>query len=298
VHADDVLLAPFELEQPRRRPPAQTPIASQCTRFTHVRVPVIEREGKCSEGGAERGGCAAPVDAAILSRMKTLGLIGGTTWHSTIEYYRAINAGVHARLGGLSSARLILYSVNFEDFRPPVDAAGWARVAADFASIARRLEGAGADCVMLCANTPHTVAGDVERAIGVPLLHIADCTGDAIHARGLRTVGLLGTRPTMELGFLKDRLAARGITSLVPDEAARAYIHGSILDELGQGIFTAAARARYLAIMGELAARGAEAFILGCTEIPLLIKKEDCELPLFDTGALHAAAGVAFALGG
>lgn len=230
--------------------------------------------------------------------MKTLGLIGGTTWHSTIEYYRAINEGVHARLGGSNSARLILYSVNFEDLKPPTDPAGWARVVAELTGIARRLETAGAACIVLCANTPHMVADDVERAIGVPLLHIADALGPAIVASGLHTVGLLGTRPTMEQGFIRDRLAARGITTVVPDEASRAFLHSSILEELGQGVFTASTRARYLAIIDELAERGARGIILGCTEIPLLIKPGDCRLPVFDTTALHAAAAVEFALDG
>jgi aspartate racemase len=230
--------------------------------------------------------------------VKTLGLIGGTTWHSTASYYRAINQGVHARLGGLSSARLVLYSVNFEELKPATDAAGWARVAAELTGIARRLETVGAACIVLCANTPHMVADEVGRAIGVPILHIAEATGDAIAAAGLRKVGLLGTRPTMEEPFLRGRLAARGITSIVPDEPGRAFAHASILGEMGQGIFTASARARYLAIIDELAERGAEGIILGCTELPLLIKPEDCKLPVFDTAALHAAAAVEFALAG
>jgi aspartate racemase len=234
----------------------------------------------------------------MLTAVKTLGLIGGTTWHSTIEYYRAINEGVHARLGGSSSARLILYSVNFEELKPPADPAGWSRVAEELASIARRLETAGAECIVLCANTPHIVADDVGRAIGIPILHIADPLGAAIVASGLRTVGLLGTRPTMEQGFIKDRLAALGMTTVVPDERSRAFVHSSIFEELGQGIFAASTKARYLAIIDELAERGARGVILGCTEIPLLIKPEDCRLPVFDTTALHAAAAVQFALSG
>jgi aspartate racemase len=233
----------------------------------------------------------------MLPFVKTLGLIGGTTWHSTIEYYRAINEGIHARLGGASSAKLILYSVNFEELKPPTDAASRAHVAAELTSIARRLEVAGAACIVLCANTPHMVADDVGRAIGIPLLHIAEPIGAAIVASGLRTVGLLGTRPTMEQGFIKDKLGAHGITVVVPDEASRAFVHSSILDELGHGIFTEKTKARYLAIMSELAERGARGTILGCTEIPLLIKPGDSPLPVFDTTALHAAAAVEFALG-
>ncbi|MGD0530252.1 MAG: amino acid racemase, partial [Polyangiaceae bacterium] len=203
--------------------------------------------------------------------MNTLGLIGGTTWHSTLEYYRAINLGVHARLGGSSSARLILYSVNFEELKPPTDAAGQARAGVELARIAKCLETAGAACIVLCANTPHLVADEVGRAIGVPILHIAEPLGAAIVASGLRTVGLLGTRPTMEQGFIKDRLAARGITTVVPDEASRAFVHASILEELGQGLFTTSTKARYLEIIDQLAERGARGIVLGCTEIPLLI---------------------------
>jgi aspartate racemase len=234
----------------------------------------------------------------MLTAVRTLGLIGGTTWHSTIEYYRAINEGVHARLGGSNSARLILYSVNFEDLKPPSDEAGWGRVAAELTSIARRLETAGAACIVLCANTPHMVADEVARAIGVPLLHIAEPLGAAIVASGLSTVGLLGTRPTMEHGFIKDRLAASGIATIVPDEASRAFVHSSIFEELGHGLFTPSTKARYVAIIDELAERGARGVILGCTEIPLIIKPGDCRLPMFDTTALHAAAAVEFALGG
>jgi aspartate racemase len=229
--------------------------------------------------------------------MKTLGLIGGTTWHSTIEYYRAINEGVAARLGGLSSARLVLYSVNFEELRPATDPAGWARIAAELTRIAQRLESAGAECILLCANTPHKVADDVQRGVGIPLLHIADSTAGAIVAAGLTTVGVLGTRPTMEDGFIKDRLAARGIATVVPDEPARAYVHASILEELGRGIFTETAKQRYLAIIDDLVARGAQGIVLGCTEIPLLIRPGECRLPTFDTAALHAAAAVEFAVG-
>jgi aspartate racemase len=230
--------------------------------------------------------------------MKTLGLIGGTTWHSTLEYYRAINTGVHAKLGGMHSARLVLYSVNFAELRPASDPTGWARIAAELTAIAQKLEASGAECVVLCANTPHMVADVVGRAIGVPIVHIADATGDAIAAAGLRTVGLLGTRPTMEEAFIKDRLAGRGITALVPEEADRGFIHETILDELGQGLFRPETRARYLSIMEGLRQRGAEGIILGCTEIPLLVKRDDFALPLFDTMELHAAAAVRFALGG
>ena len=232
----------------------------------------------------------------MLTRVKTLGLIGGTTWHSTIGYYRFINQGVHARLGGQSSARLLLYSVNFAELQPATDEAGWQRIAATLTDVARTLEKAGAACIVICANTPHRVADDIQRAIGIPIVHIADATGEAIAKRRLRNVGLLGTRPTMEQSFIKDRLAARGITTVVPAEVDRAFIHASIFEELGHGVFTPETKARYLAIIENLARRGAEGIILGCTEIPLLINDGDCKIPLFDTARLHAAAAVEFAL--
>jgi aspartate racemase len=228
--------------------------------------------------------------------VKTLGLIGGMSWLSTIGYYRTINERVQARLGGAGSAKLLLYSVNFAEMKPPADAEGWARVAATLTDIARRLETAGAECLVLCANTPHKVAGEVQGGIGIPLLHIADATADAIVASGVDCVGLLGTRPSMEEPFLTSRLAARGISTLVPDEASRAFVHASIFEELGMGVLSPETKARYLAILDDLVARGARGVILGCTEIPLLIAPADCAVPLYDTAALHAAAAVEFAL--
>jgi len=229
--------------------------------------------------------------------MKTLGLIGGTTWHSTVEYYRAINELVNARLGGLSSARLILYSVNFDEMKPPSDPARWTEVAATLSDIARRLERAGAECIVLCANTPHLVADTVAKNVTIPLLHIADATAKSLTASGLATVGLLGTKFTMEHPFFKDRLARAGIATVVPDDADRAYVHDSIFEELGKGVFRKETRDAYLAIVDRLVARGAQGVILGCTEIPMLIKADDCPIPSFDTTTIHARAAVDFALG-
>jgi aspartate racemase len=228
--------------------------------------------------------------------VKTLGLIGGTTWHSTVEYYRGINEGVAARLGGASSARLILYSVNFAELQPPTEPSGWAAIAEVLSDIARRLERGGAECVLLCANTPHAVADDVQGRIGVPLVHIVDAVADAIVARGVDRVALLGTRPTMELPFFASRLAKRGVATLVPDEEERAIMHATILEELGRGVFRPETRERYLAIIDRLVARGARGAILGCTEIPLLLRGATCSVPTFDTLALHVEAAVRFAL--
>lgn len=163
--------------------------------------------------------------------------------------------------------------------------------------IAQRLERAGAECVLLCANTPHAVADDVQTLIGVPIVHIVDAVADTIAARGLDRIALLGTGPTMGLPFFTSRLAKRGITALVPDDEERAYMHANILEELGRGVFTPETRTRYLAIIDRLVARGAQAAILGCTEIPLLLRGATCSVPTFDTLALHVDAAVRFALG-
>lgn len=229
--------------------------------------------------------------------MKTLGLIGGTTWHSTVDYYRIINQQVNARLGGQSSARLLLYSVNFAELQPPSDPARWAQVSAALSDIARRLEGAGAECIVLCANTPHLVADLVQKSVTIPLLHIAEATAKAVVAEGLTTVGLLGTRFTMEHPFFKERLASAGVAAIVPDDADRAFVHESIFGELGKGLFTKETKGAYLAIIDRLVARGAQGVILGCTEIPMLIKPEDCSVRTFDTTTIHATAAVDFALG-
>ena len=228
--------------------------------------------------------------------MKTLGLIGGTTWHSTLEYYRALNEGVARRLGGLSSAQLLLHSVNFAEFTPPVDEEGWTSLGQRLGDIAARLEGAGADAVLLCANTPHRVADEVQARVRIPLLHIADATAEAIARQGIDHVALLGTRPTMEQTFFTARLAQRGIGALVPNEADRTMIHATVLEELGRGLFLPEKRAAFRRIIGELVAEGARGVILGCTEFPLLVKPEDVTVPLFDTLALHVERALDFAL--
>jgi aspartate racemase len=228
--------------------------------------------------------------------MKTLGLIGGTTWLSTIDYYRIINQLVNERLGGSHSAKILMYSVDFEEVRPPTDPKGWGQWGEIFIGIAKRLEQGGADCVVLCANTPHLMADVIQKNIGIPLIHIAGATANEIADHKITTVGLLGTRLTMEQAFFKDRLAARGITAIIPDKDERDFINTSIFDELGKNIFTPETKATYLGIIGELKQRGAKGIILGCTEIPLLIKQTDCDLPLFDTTMIHAKAAVEFAL--
>jgi aspartate racemase len=230
--------------------------------------------------------------------MKTLGLIGGITWLSTVEYYRAINEQVGARLGQPHSAKIILYSVDFAEFQPPApgDETGWADIARRFGDAAARLEGAGAEGLVLCANTPHKVAPAIRERTRIPLVHIAEATAAAVAARGVKRVALLGTRPTMEAPFYPEILRARGVETLLPDPDDRAWIHASIFEELTRGIFTDATRARYVALVDRLVARGAGGVILGCTEIPLLLKEGDCAVPTFDTTMLHVGAAVEFAL--
>jgi aspartate racemase len=228
--------------------------------------------------------------------MRTLGLIGGTTWHSTIDYYRIINQQVSDRLGGHNSSRMLLYSVNFADFAAPANAAEWARIAENLSDIARRLEQAGAEGLILCANTMHMVADIVQQNIGIPLIHIATATAREIRARNIGKVGLLGTKFTMEADFFKDKLAEQEVQTLIPSLPDRAFIHQSIYNELGKGIFSDETRARYKDIIGRLIGEGAEGMILGCTEIPILIKQEDCAVPVFDTAFIHGSAAVEFSL--
>lgn len=239
------------------------------------------------------------VAADILSfeaGMKTIGLLGGITWHSTLEYYRLINEGVQRRLGGSHSARCVLYSVDFAEVQRLQEEGGWDLLSGFFAGAARRVEAAGADLLLICANTIHRAAEAVEAAISIPLVHIADATAAGILEKGLKTVGLLGTRYTMEQDFLRNRLERHGLQILVPGEEERRIIHEVIYRELGLGIILESSRAAYQSIIWNLQATGAEGVILGCTEIPLLIRAEDSPIPVFDTTALHAAAAVDRAL--
>lgn len=230
--------------------------------------------------------------------MKTIGLIGGMSWESTVPYYRLINEGVKQRLGGLHSARLVLYSVDFHDIERLQHADRWDEAGTLLADVGRALQSAGADILVLCTNTMHKVAPAIEAAVDIPLLHIADPTAAAIRQTGLRTAGLLGTRFTMEQDFYRGRLEARhGLRVLIPDAADRDIVHRVIYEELCLGVTRESSRAAYREIIGRLVAQGAEGIILGCTEIGLLVKPEDAPVPLFDTTALHAASAVAMALG-
>lgn len=229
--------------------------------------------------------------------MRTLGLIGGMTWHSTADYYRLINEGIHERLGRSHSAEMVLLSVDFEPVEAMQESGDWAAMGRLMAAAARRLETAGAEGLVICANTMHRLAAEVTGAVRIPLLHIADAAAAAVKKSGLRTVGLLGTRYTMELDFYRGRLEAKhGLRVVVPEEPGRTTVHEVIYKELGHGLVREESRRAYVQVIEDLRRRGAEGIILGCTEIPLLVRPQDSPLPIFDTTALHAAAAVDFAL--
>ncbi len=229
--------------------------------------------------------------------MKTIGMIGGTTWVSTVEYYSLINRITNERFGGINSAKIILYSVNLEEFSPISVPGGWGSIAKGYSEIARKLETGGADCILICANTFHIIADDIQKNIKIPIIHIAEETAKEIAKQKLSKVGLLGTKITMESHFFSDKLAKAGIASITPEESDRDFIHLSIFKELGKELFKPETKKKYLQIIGELKNKGAEGIILGCTEIPLLIKQSDSNLPLFDTTLIHSKAAVDFALG-
>lgn len=229
--------------------------------------------------------------------MRVIGVLGGMSWESTQGYYRALNEGVKAALGGLHSARIVMVSVDFADIEALQRQGDWAAAGALLANAAQDIERAGAECLLIATNTMHKVAPAVEQAITIPLLHIADATAERLQADGLTRVGLLGTRFTMEQAFYSGRLQEQfGIEVCVPEAADRDIVHHVIFDELCQGRVEEASRQRYLAIIDSLYAQGAQAVILGCTEIAMLVNQRDTQVPLYDTTALHAQKAVAWAL--
>ncbi|MGW3335737.1 aspartate/glutamate racemase family protein [Streptomyces rubiginosohelvolus] len=230
--------------------------------------------------------------------MRTIGLIGGMSWESTAEYYRLINEYTRDRLGGLHSARCVLYSVDFAEIERLQAEDRWEEAGEVLADAARAVQSAGADMVLICTNTMHKVADTVASAVSVPLVHLADATADAVRAAGVRKVGLLGTAFTMEQDFYRGRLRDRGLDVRVPDAAGRALVHEVIYGELCLGDVRAASREAYREIIRGLVADGAEGVILGCTEIELLIGPEDSPVPVFPTARLHALAAVDAALSG
>ena len=228
--------------------------------------------------------------------MKTMGLIGGMSWESTALYYRWINLAVQRQLGGLHSAKLVLLSVDFHEIEVLQRAGDWVAAGEILADAARSLQAAGADFLVLCTNTMHTVAPAIQAAVHIPMLHIADPTAQAIAQAGFTKIGLLGTRFTMEQAFYVDRLKQQGLQVLLPEQEDRDTVHRIIFEELCLGQTLEVSRQHYRRIMDKLVAQGAEAIILGCTEITLLVGAEDATVPLFDTTVLHASAAAELAL--
>ncbi|WP_408900188.1 aspartate/glutamate racemase family protein [Photobacterium piscicola] len=229
--------------------------------------------------------------------MKTIGMLGGMSWESTASYYKAINEGVKAELGGLSSAKICLYSVNFEEIEKLQHQGRWNDTAVILTQAAKAVEAGGADFLIICTNTMHKVATEIEAEISIPILHIADVTAKKLVSDGVKKVGLLGTRFTMEQDFYKSRLTNKfEIDVIVPSAESRAIVHNVIYDELCKGIISAESRVKYLNIINELYKSGAEAVILGCTEIALLIQQQHTDIPLYDTTEIHAFEAVQLAL--
>jgi aspartate racemase len=229
--------------------------------------------------------------------MKTIGLLGGMSWESTVTYYRMINEGIKARLGGLHSAKLCLYSVDFDEIEKLQHLGDWDSTAKILSRAASGLEAAGAEFLIICTNTMHKVATQIEQSINIPLLHIADATAEKVISKGIKSVGLLGTKFTMEQEFYKGRLeTGYGLKVYIPDRSDREIVHDIIYNELCLGKIEEGSRDQYLRIIGKLAREGAEAVILGCTEIALLVDQDQTPVPLFDTTRLHAESAVDLAL--
>lgn len=229
--------------------------------------------------------------------MKTIGLIGGMSWESSLEYYRIINETVNARLGRLHSAECLMYSVDFDEIERLQHQGRWEELTGIMVDTARRLKNSGADFIVICTNTMHKMADDIEKSAGIKVLHIAEAAGSKIVEKGIKRVGLLGTRFTMEGNFyrkvLKDKF---DIDVIIPEEAERESVHAVIYNELCKGVINKASKEAYIKIIDRLVLQGAEGIVLGCTEIPLLIKQEDVKVPVFDTTEIHAVSAVEYAL--
>lgn len=229
--------------------------------------------------------------------MRKIGLIGGISWVSTSDYYTLINKGINEKLGGLNFSECLIYSFNYADIKKNNDANDWDSTFNMLLKAAEVLKSGGAEAIVLCANTMHLIADKLQQAIGLPLIHIAEETAIEIQKKDLKKVGLLGTKFTMELDFFKDKLAQKGIEAIIPiSEADKDFIHYTIFEELGRGIATEETKKRYLEIANELIKNGAEGIILGCTEIPLVIKEGDLSVPIFDTTLIHTQAAINFQL--
>jgi aspartate racemase len=228
--------------------------------------------------------------------MKTIGFIGGLTWLSSMDYYRLLNQLTNEKLGGVSSCKMLMYSVDFAEIKRLTFNGDWDGIAAMLSKVAQTLEQGGADCILIGANTMHHIADKVQAAINIPLIHIAEETAIAVAKQGLGKVALLGTKYTMLFDFYKNKLAAKNIQTIIPDDAAIEYINDAIYNEMGKGIFLPERKERFIQIINDLQQQGAEAVVLGCTEIPILIKQQDVSIQVFDTTLIHAKAAVKFAL--
>ncbi len=230
--------------------------------------------------------------------MKTIGLLGGMSWESTAAYYQIINREVQKALGGFHSAKCLMYSVDFHEIEECQSAGEWERMGEILSDAAVKLQNAGADFLLICTNTMHKVAPQVVKSLRIPLLHIADAAAAAVKEQGIKKTALLGTRYTMEQDFYKDRIASHGLEVIVPEAEDRAFINRVIFEELCLGTISGASRERFVKIIEALSQKGAQAAILGCTEIGLLVKQIDTEVPLFDTAEIHARAAAREALRG
>ena len=228
--------------------------------------------------------------------MKTVGLIGGMSWESTITYYQLLNEGVKDALGGLHSAKILLYSVDFFEIEALMSRGEWEKAADLLGGVAQRLEAAGADMILICTNTLHKVAPQVQSRIRVPLVHIAEAAADELRENGITRVGLLGTKYTMTQEFYRDKLTARGIDVLIPEGEDIDLVNRVIFDELCLGVVKPDSKAEYLRVIAELAARGAQGILLGCTELGLIVSAADVSLPLFDTTVIHAKKALELSL--
>ena len=228
--------------------------------------------------------------------MKPIGLIGGLTYVSSLEYYRYLNELANEKLGGSESVDIIMYSVNFGEIKKLTEAGDWKSISTIICKVAQTIEADGAACILIGANTMHKIADEVQAAVKIPVIHIAEATAKDILKGGLKKVGLIGTKYTMQLGFYTDHLAKFGIETIIPEQEDIDYINHTIYNEFSKNIFTSEAKANYLKIISKLKANGAEGIIGGCTEIPILIKEGDCDIPIFDTAKIHSQAGVDYVL--
>ena len=229
--------------------------------------------------------------------MKTIGMLGGMSWESTVNYYRIINEEIKNKLGGLSSAKICMYSVNFEEIEKFMRVGDWKNVAAKLSDAAHKIEKGDADFLLICTNTMHIVAPEIEKNINIPILHIADATADKIKKYNIKSIGLLGTKPTMEEDFYKKRLEEKhGINVIVPNAGDRQIVHDVIFNELCLGKANTGSREEYIRIIQDLIDQGAQGIILGCTEIILLVQQDDISVPVFDTTEIHAKSAVKKAL--